>query len=52
LKYYGDKTSQWLSDLTHSESPWRDAREGLLPESRGSKVITHAEMSEYYSSIT
>src|SRR5438128_2146383 len=26
LSTYGDKTSQWLSNLTHQESPWRDAR--------------------------
>ncbi|HCU23589.1 MAG TPA: hypothetical protein DF383_01120, partial [Deltaproteobacteria bacterium] len=29
LKYYGNKSSQWLSDLTHQEQPWLDARKGL-----------------------
>ena len=23
LRFYGDKPSQWLSDLTHMEAPWR-----------------------------
>ena len=29
LDYYGDKGSQWLSDLTHQEEPWLRAREGI-----------------------
>lgn len=51
LDYYGDKTSQWLSDLTHKEEPWKNARQGLVPSERGSSEITHASMSEYYSSL-
>ena len=30
LKFYGPKTSQWLSDLTHAEKPWREARGSLV----------------------
>ena len=51
LKYYGDKTSQWLSELTHVESPWVDARAGLPPGERGNNEITHATMAEYYGSL-
>lgn len=51
LGYYGDKSSQWLSDLTHNEDPWVIARKGLPPGVRGSKVITHASMAEYYESL-
>lgn len=51
LKYYGDKTSQWLSDLTHAESPWQEARKGLSPKTRGNREITHAAMAEYYGSL-
>ncbi len=51
LSYYGDKSSQWLSNLTHSEAPWRDAREGLSDSERGSRVISHGSMAEYYSSL-
>lgn len=51
IDFYGDKTSQWLSDLTHAERPWREARKGLSPTDRGSKEITHASMMEYYSSL-
>jgi uncharacterized phage-associated protein len=51
LKFYGNKPSQWLSDLTHREDPWLIAREGLAPLERGDKEITHASMAEYYSSL-
>jgi uncharacterized phage-associated protein len=51
LKAYGNKTAQWLSDLTHLESPWIDAREGLKPGTRGDVEITLASMHEYYSSL-
>ena len=51
LGYYGDKSSQWLSDLTHRESPWLQARRGLAPEARGGAEITLDSMAEYYSSL-
>jgi uncharacterized phage-associated protein len=51
LQYYGDKPSQWLSDLTHQEDPWREARIGLAPGERGDREIGLAAMAEYYSSL-
>lgn len=51
LGFYGDKSSQWLVDLTHKERPWREAREGLVPGERGDKVISHEAMHEYYSGL-
>jgi uncharacterized phage-associated protein len=51
LAAYGDKTSQWLSDLSHEEAPWRDARGDTPPGDRCTNVITHAAMAEYYSSL-
>ena len=54
LDFYGNKTSQWLSDLTHQEDPWRDARSsaGLAPGERGDVRISDAAMAEYYSSLS
>lgn len=52
LKHYGHRTSQWLSDLTHAEDPWKQARHGLEPGDRGSAEIIHAAMHEYYDSLT
>lgn len=51
LKYYGSRTSQWLSDLTHREEPWLEARQGLGLGERGSAVISHASMAEYYGGL-
>ena len=50
LDYYGQRPSQWLSDLTHREAPWREARSGLAPDDPGNREISHAAMAEYYSS--
>jgi uncharacterized phage-associated protein len=45
------KSGQWLSELTHIESPWKDARGELKPTERGDSVISLAAMHEYYSSL-
>ena len=51
LGFYGERNSQWLSDLTHSESPWIDARNGLPHGVRGNEEITLDAMAMYYSAI-
>ena len=51
IEFYGHKTAQWLINLTHSESPWKEARKGLDAMERGSKEITLESMYEYYSSL-
>ncbi len=51
LAYYGKKSAQWLSDLTHMEDPWLEARRGLGPDDRSSIEITPKSMGEYYSSL-
>jgi len=51
LDVYGHKTAQWLSNLTHMETPWKAARAGLQPGEWGSKTITHASLHEYYDSL-
>ena len=51
IKYYGEKSAQWLSDLTHTESPWIDARGDLEPTERSNAEITQAAMHEYYSGL-
>lgn len=45
------KTGQWLSELTHMESPWKEARGDLEPTARCTNVISLAAMHEYYSSL-
>lgn len=51
LKSYGNKTAQWLSDLTHMEKPWLYARQNLKAGERGNVEIPLSLMYEYYSSI-
>jgi len=53
LNHYGDKHSQWLSDLTHAEDPWKLARQnaGLPDGARGTTIITLPAMAEYYSTL-
>jgi uncharacterized phage-associated protein len=53
ISSYGEKSSQWLSDRTHSETPWIHAREMSEAKDgeRCNEIITHASMSEYYSSL-
>ncbi len=40
LEYYGEKSSQWLSDLTHQEHPWQKTRDPLPRGQRGSEEMT------------
>ena len=52
LDFYGEKTSQWLSDLTHAEKPWQEARGSLAPGERGRQAISLESMHEYYSGLS
>ena len=51
LEYYGDKSAQWLIELTHMEDPWIQARKGLPPLERGNRVISLDVIADYYSSL-
>lgn len=51
LDYYGDKPSQWLSDLTHMEDPWKLTRIGAPELERGNRVIPLELLASYYGSI-
>ncbi len=52
LDFYGGKPSQWLSDLTHMEDPWRKAR-GQCPDGAScTATISHADLAEYYGSLS
>lgn len=51
LDYYAGRNAQVLSDMTHSEEPWRRARAGLAAGERGNAEITLDSLMEYYSSL-
>ncbi|WP_431048278.1 Panacea domain-containing protein [Roseateles sp. L2-2] len=51
LAFYGDKTAQWLSNLTHQEDPWKNARGDTPVGEASTTVISQGAMHEYYSSL-
>jgi uncharacterized phage-associated protein len=51
LSGYGEKSAQWLIDLTHAEDPWIIARNGLPAGVPCNNEIKLADMAEYYSSL-
>ena len=51
LDYYGDKSAQWLINLTQMEEPWMQTRKGLPIHHRGNRVISLDVMADYYSSL-
>jgi uncharacterized phage-associated protein len=44
-----DKTGAVLSELTHSEEPWINARKGYLPNEYSHEIISKKSMKDYYS---
>lgn len=53
LDFYGDKEGHWLSELTHKERPWKEARQkaNALPGDSCSEVITKESMADYYAGL-
>ena len=51
LEFYGDRSPQWLSDLTHMEDPWRSARKGVPEGERGDSIIPKQDLAEYYGAL-
>lgn len=51
IRDYGDKTANWLSELTHMEEPWQNARRGYGPGQYCHEVIGKGDMAWYYGSL-
>lgn len=51
LNHYGNKDAQWLSQLTHMEDPWIDARKGVPAGVGCSNIINKESMAIYYSGL-
>ncbi|WP_300767078.1 type II toxin-antitoxin system antitoxin SocA domain-containing protein [uncultured Bifidobacterium sp.] len=41
-------TGNELSERTHRENPWREARSGLAPSESGTRVISKDDIERYY----
>ena len=48
LRRYGPLNGDELSELTHRETPWRDARRGLADDSRSRRAISDAALVAFY----
>jgi uncharacterized phage-associated protein len=51
LDGYGDKSAQWLIELTHCEKPWKDARQGIPLGENCENEIAPSSLEEYYGSL-
>lgn len=51
LEFYGERSGADLSELTHREAPWLEARGNTPPGTRSTETITQAAMAEYYEGL-
>jgi len=51
LNSYGDLSAKHLEELTHSETPWREARGNLPIEVRSTNIISKTTMQAYYRKL-
>lgn len=49
--YYGRFTGQQLSDMTHSERPWLEARDGLPVGARSNKPLDLDTMQDFFGDL-
>jgi uncharacterized phage-associated protein len=50
-KVYGKFDASKLETLTHSETPWKEARQGLPLDEASHNVISQESMKKFYSSL-
>ena len=51
LGAYGHLNGQQLSDLSHSECPWREARKGVEDGASSTNEVSKEVMQEFYSAM-
>ena len=51
LDYYAKHNAQWLSQLTHMEDPWLQARVNVPAGESSSNIITKESMALYYGGL-
>lgn len=51
LGAYGHLSGQQLSDLSHSERPWREAREGVADGDSSANEVSQEVMQDFYSAM-
>lgn len=51
IEFYGHRSGKYLSDLTHLENPWKNARQNYKANSNRNVIITKESIQDYYSSL-
>lgn len=51
LRDYGDLSGRELSEIAHSERPWKEARAGIPAGESSDKVISREVMSDFYTGL-
>ena len=51
LEHYAPHDAQWLSQLTHMEDPWNEARKGIPAGVGCDNPITLESMARYYGGL-
>lgn len=51
IEHYGHLSAVQLSEMTHRERPWLEARGSTPPGERSDAEITQSAMAEYYGSL-
>lgn len=51
LDFYGDKSPHYLSELTHKENPWKEARKSTPLGEPSKEIITKESMQNYYGGL-
>ena len=51
LEHYASHDAQWLSQLTHMEDPWQQARVNVPAGESSSNIITKESMALYYGGL-
>lgn len=52
LEFYGEKDPFFLSELTHKERPWKEARGATPPGESSTAIISKESMQDYYTGIS
>lgn len=49
IKFYRYHSGAYLSDMSHDEAPWKDARDGLPADASSDRVITKHALRRYFT---
>ena len=51
IKYFGYYNGKALEKMSHYETPWINARKGLLPTDNSNNVINKEDIKDYFEKV-